>query len=316
MIFKFEPIYKERIWGGQNLKHKLNKTDLPEGNIGESWEVSAHSEGESIVSHGIYKGQKLSELFLELGTSYFGKKCDEYKEFPLLVKYLDAKEDLSVQVHPNNEYALRYENSFGKEEIWYVIDAEPNSKLVYGLSENCTKEELTEAIETGNVMNKLNFVDVKRGDIFFIPAGTVHATGKGIRVAEVQQSSDVTYRVYDYDRKDKFGNKRELHIEKSLDVINYSFDADSEKNYLQENYNGYSLIKYANGNYFSLNKIIFNTDSVIEYKLENDSFEIFMCIEGEIIVDDIIMRKGDTVLLTVEKEYKITGNGECLVSFV
>lgn len=316
MILKFKPIYKERIWGGQNLKHKLNKIDLSEGNIGESWEVSAHSEGESTVSHGIYIGQKLSKLFLELGTPYFGVKCDKYKEFPLLVKYLDAKEDLSVQVHPNNEYALKYENSFGKEEIWYVIDAEPNSKLVYGLAENCTKDELTEAIKTGNVMNKLNFVDVKKGDIFFIPAGTVHATGKGIIVAEVQQSSDVTYRVYDYDRKDKFGNKRELHIEKSLEVINYRFNANSEKNYLQEDYNGYSLIKYANGKYFSLNKIIFNTGSAIEYKLENDSFEIFMCIDGEITVDDSILRKGDTVLLTLEKDYKIIGNGEVLVSYV
>lgn len=324
MILRFKPVYKERIWGGQDLRYKLNKRDLPKGNIGESWEVSAHREGESIISDGKYRGENLSDLFLKFGEQYFGKKVAQYSEFPLLIKYLDAKDDLSVQVHPDNEYALKNENSFGKEEVWYVLDAEPEAKIVYGLVEGCNKKEFEEAIELGTVTENLNFVDVKKGDIFFIPAGTVHATGKGIRIAEIQQSSDITYRVYDYDRVDKNGKKRDLHIQKSLEVINYGFQPKVNRNFEKLNNEGYSLFKYGDFPYFSLNKIIFDRNKYVEYKIKNDSFEVFMCIEGELsiialdknnnITDSKIITKGETVVLTVEEKYKLKGIGELLVS--
>lgn len=328
MILKFKPIYKERIWGGQNLKYKLNKVDLPDGNIGESWEISAHKEGESVVSDGQYEGKSLSQIYKELGIEYFGKACETFREFPLLIKFLDASEDLSVQVHPNDEYATKYENSMGKEEIWYVLDAEPEAKIVYGISEGLSRSDLVEAINSGTVSSSLNFVYVKKGDVFFIPAGAVHAIGRGIQIAEIQQSSDITYRVYDYDREDNNGNKRELHIDKSLDVIDFEFNGNCSIETEEKVYEGYSVIKHAKCPYFSMDMIDFNTDFETEYKLCNDSFEIFMCLEGELEIcamdfgslknNNIVLklRKGDTVLLTVEQNYTIRGTGKVISAFV
>jgi len=329
MILRFRPIYKERIWGGQNLKKKLNKLDLPSTNIGESWEISAHKEGESVLDNGILKGKKLSEIFNEFGTEYFGDVKTKYSEFPLLIKFLDAEDDLSVQVHPDNEYAQINEGSLGKEEIWYVLDAEPGSRLVYGLKEKITKSEFEDAINNDNVIENLNYVNVKKDDVLFIPAGTVHAIGKGIQIAEIQQSSDITYRVFDYNRKDHSGNGRELHVQKSLDVINFNFENKCILDKEIEEYENYSIVNHARCPYFSMDLIDFKTESTVRYELKHNSFEGLICIHGNIELqsfpDDKCnmgnaethkLKRGDTVLLTKEQDYSIRGIGKVISTYV
>ena len=329
MILRFKPVYKERIWGGQNLKSKLNKSDLPDGNIGESWEISAHKEGESVVAEGNFKGKSLSEIYRELGKEYFGARSENYSEFPLLIKFLDAVDDLSVQVHPDNDYARTHENSMGKEEIWYVIDADPGSKLVYGLKEGITRLQFESDIKNGSVADCLNYVDVKKDDIFFIPAGTVHAIGKGIQIAEIQQSSDITYRVFDYDRVDKNGSKRQLHIEKSLDVINFEFENKPLVEDVVENSEMFTVKSHARSEHFSTDLIDLDSDTPVKYELNHDSFEILICIEGSFEIDSyeencsdleegksVRLQCGDTVLLTVEQKYSIKGSGKLISAYI
>lgn len=329
MILRFKPVYKERIWGGQNLKFKLNKIDLPAGSIGESWEISAHKEGESTVENGRFEGKKLSEIFKELGEEYFGGNSAKYEEFPLLIKFLDAAENLSVQVHPDNDYAKVHENSLGKEEIWYILDAEPGSKLVYGLKKGITKSEFEDAVHNDKVIQSLNYIEVQKDDVLFIPAGTVHAIGKGIQIAEIQQSSDITYRVFDYNRKDNGGNQRELHIQKSLDVINFDFEGDYFVDKELKQHENYSIVNYAKCPNFSMDLISFETQSPLEYELKHNSFEIFICIDGnlelKISSEDKLgmkstqaynLKRGDSVLLTVEQKYLIKGKGKVISTYV
>ncbi|NLC67499.1 MAG: class I mannose-6-phosphate isomerase [Clostridiaceae bacterium] len=220
---KFKPVYKDYLWGGRNLE-KLGKT-LPAGIVAESWEVSCHPDGESVISNGEFRGMPLSRFVDKLqyevmGTGIGWKPGDR---FPLLVKFIDANEKLSVQVHPDDEYASMHEKDMsGKTEMWYIISAKPGAKLVYGLLPGTTREMFKEALENGSVGKYLNYIEVSEGDVIHIPAGVVHAVGEGIMIAEVQQNSNNTYRVYDYDRIDKDGKKRPLHIQKALDVIDFS----------------------------------------------------------------------------------------------
>lgn len=223
--FNFKPIYKEKIWGGNSL-HEFFNRNLPNNSIGESWEVAAHPHGTSIIQEGIYQGKTLTELIEKKPEEMLGTKFDydKDKRFPLLVKILDANAKLSVQVHPSDYYAKDVENDPGKTEMWYILDAKPGAKLVYGLKPGTSKEEFSKAIKNDEIKNYLNEVEVERGDVYFIPAGTIHAIEEGILLAEIQQNSDTTYRVYDWDRVGKDGSPRELHIEKALDVINFNFD--------------------------------------------------------------------------------------------
>lgn len=209
---------KDYIWGGTKLRDIFGKeSDLQR--LAESWELSCHPDGECIVKGGEFDGTKLSELVRKY-PEILGRNCQKFGGFPVLVKLIDAKNDLSVQVHPNDEYAHKYENDNGKTEMWYVIDAEPDAELVYGFKEKITKDEFRKAIEDNTLMDKVNRVPVKKGDVFFIEPGTLHAIGKGILIAEIQQSSNVTYRVYDYGRLGADGKPRQLHIEKALEVTN------------------------------------------------------------------------------------------------
>jgi len=217
----FEPLYKDYIWGGRNLE-KLGKK-LPDGIVAESWEISCHQDGMSIVANGIYKGQTLEKLVSDYGEKFLGTltvaRFD--KRFPLLLKLIDANEWLSVQVHPDDEYAQKHENDFGKTEMWYVLDAEPNATIIYGLTRKMSREEFKNIIDRGKISDVLKSVPVQKGDVIYIPAGTVHAAGKGILIVEVQQNSNATYRLYDYDRKNPDGTRRPLHIDKALDTINF-----------------------------------------------------------------------------------------------
>ncbi|MCD4957918.1 mannose-6-phosphate isomerase, class I [Enterococcus hirae] len=208
-----KPVFQEKIWGGSRLRSVFG-FDIPNDKIGEDWAISAHPHGVSVVENGEYQGQKLDELW-QNHKELFGNPTEPV--FPLLIKILDAEDELSVQVHPDDAYGMKHEGELGKTECWYIIDAEPGAEIIYGHHAK-TREELAEVIQEGRWDDLLKKVPVKKGDFFYVPSGTIHAIGKGIMILETQQSSDTTYRVYDYDRKDANGNTRELHIQQSIDV--------------------------------------------------------------------------------------------------
>ncbi|AFM69408.1 mannose-6-phosphate isomerase, class I [Enterococcus hirae] len=208
-----KPVFQEKIWGGSRLRSVFG-FDIPNDKIGEDWAISAHPHGVSVVENGEYQGQKLDELW-QNHKELFGNPTELV--FPLLIKILDAEDELSVQVHPDDAYGMKHEGELGKTECWYIIDAEPGAEIIYGHHAK-TREELAEMIQEGRWDDLLKKVPVKKGDFFYVPSGTIHAIGKGIMILETQQSSDTTYRVYDYDRKDANGNTRELHIQQSIDV--------------------------------------------------------------------------------------------------
>lgn len=208
-----QPVFQEKIWGGNRLRTVFG-FEIPNDKIGEDWAISAHPHGVSVIENGPYKGQTLDQLWAQ-HKELFGNPTEEV--FPLLIKILDAEDDLSVQVHPDDAYGLKHEGELGKTECWYIIDAAPGAEIIYGHHAQ-TREELASMINEGRWDELLTRVPVKKGDFFYVPSGTIHAIGKGIMILETQQSSDTTYRVYDYDRKDDSGNPRELHIQQSVDV--------------------------------------------------------------------------------------------------
>lgn len=217
VILKLRPPVKDYIWGGTRLREEFGKESGGE-RLAESWELSCNEDGLSVIDGGEYDGVYLSE-YIAKHPEAMGENCRKYSDFPILIKLIDAKEDLSVQVHPDDDYALKNDGKHGKNEMWYVLDCEADSHIIYGFRESITKEEFRRAVRDNTLMEKLNYVPVKKGDVFMINAGTVHSIGKGCLMAEIQQNSNVTYRVYDYERRDGDGNLRELHIEKALDVM-------------------------------------------------------------------------------------------------
>jgi len=219
---KLKPVFKDYIWGGNTLKSKFNKqTNLER--VAESWELAVHKEGECKVQGGPHDGIPLSGLLKLWGAEVLGSKYNKAdKTFPLLIKFIDAKDNLSIQVHPSDDYSLKVEGQPGKTEMWYIINAEEDAKIIYGFKDNITKEEFLDAVKNNTLTDILNVIPVKKGEAYFIPSGTVHAICKGSLIAEIQQNSNVTYRIYDYDRIDKDGNKRPLHLDKAVDVIDFS----------------------------------------------------------------------------------------------
>lgn len=303
-IVFLEPVFCERIWGGRNLE-KFNFS-IPQGDIGEAWVIAAHDNGSSKIINGSLAGLTLKEAY-EKHPTLFTEKV--YDKFPLLIKILDASDNLSVQVHPEDDYAKVNENGeLGKTECWYVLDAKEDAKLVYGHSA-ITCEEFNSRIDNAE-WNEL-FIEekVKEGDFFYIPAGTLHAIGEGILIYEVQQNSDTTYRVYDYDRVDKDGNKRELHIEKTKDVTKVPFEKVVTNP--KEEKVGESTITYlANEKYFSVFKINVIEQIVIE---KNKTGNLFTVLEGDgsIVINGIKhnVKKGDSFILTTEcTSYILEGN--------
>lgn len=212
------PVSKEIIWGGDKLKREYNKT-APFEKLAESWELSVRSNEMCIIDNGEYAGVEVGAFIGRSPISVMGTNSEKYDRFPLLIKFIDANDKLSIQVHPDNEYSLEHEGELGKTEMWYIIDAEPGAKLVYGLTDGCTVDELADAVKNGKTEDKMLYTEVKPGDVYFIPSGQVHAIGAGILIAEIQQNSNITYRVYDYERRQADGSLRQLHTEKALDVI-------------------------------------------------------------------------------------------------
>lgn len=296
---KFNPIYKDKIWGGRKLKALLNKNFEPLPNCGESWEISGVKGNESVVAHGPLMGKSLPELISEYKGELTGEKVYSANgsEFPLLIKFLDANEDLSIQVHPNDEQARARHNSLGKTEMWYVFQADDNARLITGFNKDLTREEYLNYFASGRLEEVLNKEAVTAGDVFFIPAGRVHTIGKGICIAEIQQTSDITYRIYDFDRVDDQGRKRELHIEEALDVLDFRSYPEYKSSYTDDPGKPVNLVAC---DYFTTNKIILDRVLKRDYTAI-DSFVIYICIDGSFSLnygaEEMQVLKGESVLL-------------------
>ncbi len=272
------PSGKDYLWGGERLKTEYRK-DLPQIPLAESWECSAHPDGPSRIASGKLKGRLFPEILSE-HPEWMGTKVPEGNGFPVLVKLIDARKDLSVQVHPDDGYAREYEGDNGKTEMWYVLEAEPGASLACGFSHDVTKEKIRKGVEAGTLSRYLNRTAVHKGDVFYIPPGTVHAIGAGLLIAEIQQSSNITYRVYDYDRVDKHGNKRQLHVEKALQVMNLKAGENLRQKPRKVNYYpGCSREILCRCRYFETELIIVRLG--FAFSVTDTSFQILLCIEGD-----------------------------------
>ena len=292
----FDPIFKERIWGGTKLKEVLNKS-FESNQIGESWELSTVENDISIVVNGVFKGLNLSQLIEKYPTEVLGAKSIQYfgYNFPLLFKFLDAKEDLSIQVHPNDALAKERHQSFGKTEMWYVIQADVNARLVVGFKDKTNKKEYQEHLENKTLVTILNETPVKEGDAFFLETGTVHAIGAGVLIAEIQQTSDITYRLYDWDRVDANGEGRELHTNLALDAINFE-TTNTKINYKNTANKLVTLVEWP---FFKTN--ILQISGKYNWKKTKESFTVLMCTKGSFTINMLNFqaefKKGDTLLI-------------------
>ena len=297
---KLTGVFKDYLWGGRKLKESYNKiTELDK--VAESWELSVHKDGESVIASGELAGCSLSE-YIAKNEGCLGKRAEKFECFPILIKLIDACNKLSVQVHPNDEYAMREEKEYGKTEMWYVAECEEGATLYYGVNREITRDELKNRIADNTILEVLNEVKVKKGDVFFIEAGTIHAIGKGIVICEIQQNSNTTYRVYDYDRRDKDGNARELHIEKAIEVATLKpsepFKAEGDL--------------LADCKYFTVHR--YNIEGKREIEMGSESFCSLTVTDGslemEIGENSIHMQKGETVFVPAQDgTMKFKGNG-------
>ena len=313
---QFEPILKDRIWGGTKLKTYLNKPIASEI-TGESWEISTVENDVSIIANGVFKGKSLYELINDFPEQVLGTKVFEQfgKQFPLLFKYLDAREDLSIQVHPNDELAAKRHNSFGKTEMWYVMQADDEARLIVGFKEKSSSEEYIKHLENKTLLSILDTKKVKKGDVFFLETGTVHAIGAGTVIAEIQQTSDITYRLYDFDRVDANGNTRELHVDLALEAINYD-KVEAQKEYLKIENTSNEVVDCS---YFTTNFIPLNGN--LNVNKNQNSFTVYMCVDGdfELILNEekYNYKKGDTVLIPSSlTDFQLSGKGSLLEIYI
>lgn len=313
---QFEPILKDRIWGGTKLKTYLNKPIASEI-TGESWEISTVENDVSIIANGVFKGKSLNELINDFPEQVLGTKVFEQfgKQFPLLFKYLDAREDLSIQVHPNDELAAKRHNSFGKTEMWYVMQADDEARLIVGFKEKSSSEEYIKHLENKTLLSILDTKKVKKGDVFFLETGTVHAIGAGTVIAEIQQTSDITYRLYDFDRVDANGNTRELHVDLALEAINYD-KVEAQKEYLKIENTSNEVVDCS---YFTTNFIPLNGN--LNVNKNQNSFTVYMCVDGdfELILNEekYNYKKGDTVLIPASlTDFQLSGKGSLLEIYI
>ncbi len=296
--FKFHPILKERLWGGSRLKDVLNKP-LKSGGIGESWELSGVEEDVSVIANGPLAGTSLKDLLTEYGMEVLGKGVSKRfgNEFPVLIKFLDADQDLSIQVHPDDRLARKRHNSNGKTEMWYIMDAAVDAKLIIGFNHDVTKEEFLKNLKRDTLPSLLHYESVSEGDAFFINTGRIHAIGTGVLLAEIQQTSDITYRVFDFKRRDKNGNLRELHTDLALDAIDYKQRQDFKLNYGVE---ADTINPMVDSPYFRTSFLELTKDFIQDIS-GRDSFTILMCVAGAATVSNesgsVPISKGETILL-------------------
>ena len=316
---KFEPILKEKIWGGDKLREILQKRS-DKKNLGESWEISGVKDNISVVANGPLKSRSLNELLEEYGEKLIGEKNFQVfgAEFPLLIKFIDAGADLSVQLHPHDKIAKERHNSFGKTEMWYIMQADEGAEINIGFKKSISKEEYLEHLNSGKITQLLNFEKVKKGDSFFINTGKVHSIGAGVLLAEIQQTSDITYRIYDWDRVDGEGRSRELHTDLALEAIDFERRDDSRREYTRvENHStNIAACEYFTTNFLPVNGSISKNYSHL------DSFVIYMCVGGEAEVaisgNAEKISKGETLLIPAEnREVQISAEAaELLEIFV
>lgn len=319
-VLKFEPIYKKKIWGGRRLAAEFNR-QLPEGKVGESWELAAHKNGNSIVANGKYQGQELMEVVAKEGKNLLGTSIpkESFAKFPLLIKFLDINDRLSVQVHPDDGYVENNEQESGKTEIWYVIDAEEDAKMIYGIDSKVSQEDFAAAIEAGELQEHLKELDVEAGDVIFIPAGTVHSTLGGILTAEIQQNSDTTYRVYDWNRLGSDGQPRALNIKSALDVIDFGREQYDKVDGLTIEEKGYKRRILAACPCFITETLAIKTN--YQGQTTGERFYILMALDGEASIEyedgSTILRAGETVLLPADLgEYEIKGAAKLISSYI
>ena len=309
---KLNPHYKDYLWGGKNLEDKYGKKADHE-TIAESWELSAHSAGQSVIAEGNHKGMSFVEYLEAIGKQALGWKCQPFERFPLLVKFIDAKEALSVQVHPGDEFALKVEGEYGKNEMWYILDAKEGAFLYLGFQKDITKEECLERIEQGTICDVLRKVYVKKGDVIFVNAGTIHAINEGIVLLEIQQSSNATYRLYDYNRMDRFGKTRELHIERAIENIDF---AKSTEGVLPEGElvvaKGYSRQLLGQCKYFSVTE--YQVGLLADICLDDASFSSIVILEGQGEIgtskEKLFFKEGDSFFVAAGKKV-LTVVGKC-----
>ncbi|MBQ8370907.1 MAG: class I mannose-6-phosphate isomerase [Clostridia bacterium] len=315
------PVSKEIIWGGSKLKNDYGKS-APFDKIAESWELTVRPDENSVIANGKYAGMTLGQYISADRARILGTNGVKYDRFPLLIKFIDAADKLSIQVHPDDAYGLANEGELGKTEMWYIMDCEPGACLVYGLKEGCTTEEFAAAVAQGRTEEMLNFVPVKKGDVYFIPAGQVHAIGAGILIAEIQQNSNVTYRVYDYNRPGADGKPRELHTAKAIDVVKLRSEAEIDAiRFAQPKPQGnYEVL--ASCDYFTTRKYVTDSDNVAVFHAHKTSFLSLLILDAEDAVLDngheqLPLRKGDSYFLPAGSgEYIITGKSEFLTTCV
>lgn len=318
--FLLKPTGKDYLWGGNRLNDDFNKNiDLTP--LAETWECSTHPDGPSYIASGKYKGKTLIEVLKE-HPEYLGTHPKTNGELPILIKLIDAKKDLSVQVHPNDEYAMKYENGqLGKTEMWYILDSSKDAKLVHGFNCNMKKETVRSSIDNGTMEKYLHKVPVHKDDLFYIKAGTIHAIGAGVLIAEIQENSNLTYRLYDYNRVDKTGKLRELHIDKALDVIDYKASQDVKQPIRVHKYKkGNSSELLCRCKYFEVHKEKINTANCKEmfcFQTQSNSFHVLLCIDGcgtLISKEEIIpFFKGDCIFIPANSvELKIHGVADLL----
>lgn len=297
-ILKLSPAFKDYIWGGSFLKTEYNVTDMDR--VAEAWVLSCHKDGASTVIGGKYDGKTLSEALSELGPEALGKNAEKFEFFPQLIKLIDARDNLSVQVHPSDEFALENEGQYGKTEIWYILDAVEGAGIYYGFKKKITEKQFVEHLNNNTLMDVLQFVPVKAGESYFIPSGTVHAIGKGLLIAEIQQNSNVTYRVYDFGRVGADGKPRELHVDKAKQVIDFSpVEA--------------SLKMRTECEYFVTKQIKIEGNIVLCNPL---SFQSVLVIEGEGILNDNPIKKFDTFFVPANTATSINGKCTLLISYI
>ena len=318
---KFKTIFKDKIWGGEKIKTYLGKDFSPLPNCGETWEISGVKTDVSVIANGPLTGTSLADLLATEKEHLVGKKVYQHfgKEFPLLVKFIDANDDLSIQVHPNDELAKKRHNSFGKTEMWYVIQADKGASLISGFNQKLDKELYLKKFNEGKLNDILNKEEVQADDVFFLPAGRVHTIGKGLLIAEIQQTSDITYRIYDFDRVDDKGNKRELHTTEALDAIDYHYYEDIKTNYEQSKN---KVIKLVECPYFTTNVLDYTKNTQRDYT-SLDSFVIHVCLEGSYVlnygIEELPVNMGDCILIpaTTDKvEISTTKGFKILESYI
>ncbi len=311
-ILKLKPSCKNYLWGGHRLAEEYG-IEYEEDILAEAWELSCHPDGPSYIVNGKYAGKTLEEFIEAEGKDVLGSHCRRFRDFPILIKFIDAKQNLSIQVHPNNRYALKNEGQYGKTEMWYIMDAKPGAFLYYGFKTEVSKEEFAKRIEEDSLLEVLNAVPVQKGDVLFIESGTIHAIGEGILIAEIQQNSNVTYRVYDYGRVGKDGKKRDLHIEKALAVTNRVPIVKDKSSYPH----------VADCDYFTVDKL--NLDGTFMKKMEGSvsetSFASILFLDGQGTItnngETLSFKKGESFFLAAGSgNYTIEGSCDALVTTI